>query len=69
MSMNLRWIAPIMLLTGLHGPASADVITDWNEKAVAFVIKQRLLPPEAERVMASSSILPTIRPRNDGLNA
>jgi hypothetical protein len=53
MSMYLRWIAPIMILTGLGGPASADVITDWNEKAVAFVTKHRMLPPQAERVIAS----------------
>ncbi len=53
MLMNLRWAASIMVLTALGGPASADVITDWNEKAVAFVTKQRLLPPQAERVIAS----------------
>ena len=53
MLMNLRWAASIMVLTALGGPVSADVITDWNEKAVAFVTKQRLLPPQAERVIAS----------------
>jgi hypothetical protein len=53
MLMNLRWIAPIMILTGLGGPVSADVITDWNERAVVFVTKQRMLPPQAERVVAS----------------
>src|SRR5262245_7551180 len=54
MSMNLRRVLPIMIgLTGLSGPASADVITDWNETAVAFVTKHRLLPPQAERVVAS----------------
>ncbi|MCL1634715.1 vanadium-dependent haloperoxidase [Luteimonas sp. SX5] len=31
---------------------SADAITDWNEKAVALVSEQKLLPPQAERVMA-----------------
>jgi hypothetical protein len=41
------------MLAGLSGPASADVITDWNEKAVAFVTKIHLLPPQAERVVAS----------------
>jgi len=50
---NLRWLAPIMILTALGGPAATDVITDWNEKAVAFVTKQRMLPPQAERVVAS----------------
>jgi PAP2 superfamily len=50
---NLRWVAPLIILTGLCGPAAADVITDWNEKAIAFVTKQRMLPPQAERVVAS----------------
>jgi hypothetical protein len=53
MLVKLRWVAPIMILAGLGSPASADVITDWNEKAVAFVTKQRMLPPQAERVVAS----------------
>src|SRR5215831_1165681 len=50
---NLRWAASLMILTALGGPVSADVITDWNENAVAFVTKQRMLPPQAERVVAS----------------
>jgi hypothetical protein len=50
---NLRWIVPLIALTAHAGPASADVITDWNEKAVAFVTKHRMLPPQAERVIAS----------------
>src|SRR5262249_12836201 len=53
MLIKLRWVAPIMILAGLDSPASADVITDWNENAVAFVTKQRMLPPQAERVVAS----------------
>jgi hypothetical protein len=68
---NLRWAASLMILAALGGPVSADVITDWNEKAVAFVTKQRLLPPQAERVIASvhlamfdavNSIEPRYRP-------
>ena len=71
MSMNLRWAASIMILTGLSGPVSADAITDWNEKAVALATKHRLLPPQAERVIASvhvamfdavNSIEPRYRP-------
>ena len=54
MSMNLRRVLPItIILAGLSGPVSADVIGDWNEKAVAFVTKHRMLPPQAERVVAS----------------
>jgi len=50
----MRRAVPItLILTGLSGPVSADVITDWNEKTVAFVTKHRMLPPQAERVVAS----------------
>jgi PAP2 superfamily len=71
MLMNLRWVASIMILTGLGGPVSADAITDWNEKALALVTKHRMLPPQAERVIASvhvamfdavNSIEPRYRP-------
>jgi hypothetical protein len=41
-----------LILIGLSGSASADVITDWNEKAVALVTKHRMLPPQAERIIA-----------------
>jgi len=44
MSFNLRWAAPVLILIGLCSSASADVITDWNEKAVALVTKHRMLP-------------------------
>src|SRR4051812_42633152 len=71
MSMNIRWIASVMILTGLGGPVSADAITDWNEKAAALVTKHRMLPPQAERIIASvhvamfdavNSIEPRYRP-------
>ncbi len=52
MAIKLNWAMPFMLLIGFGSPASADVITDWNEKAVAFVTKHRMLPPQAERVIA-----------------
>jgi hypothetical protein len=51
--LNLRLIAPVVVLAGLAGPVWADVISDWNEKSVAFVIMRRMLPPQAERVMAT----------------
>ena len=41
-----------MALLGLAQPASANVITDWNEKAVSFVLARRMGPPPGERVMA-----------------
>jgi hypothetical protein len=49
---NLRWAVPAMLLTGLAGPVSADVVTDWNETTVSFVTKRAMIPPVAERVVA-----------------
>ena len=50
---NARCIVPVMIVAGLSGPASADVITDWNEKTVALVAARTILPPQAERVVAS----------------
>ena len=50
-----RWAAFVLHKTpgaGAGSPASADVITDWNEKAVAFVTAPDMLPPQAERVIA-----------------
>jgi hypothetical protein len=49
---KLRWIVPVIVLSGV-APAAADVITDWNEKAVAFVTARAMLPPPAERTVAS----------------
>jgi hypothetical protein len=39
-------------LTGLSQPASADVITDWNDRAVAYVLSRGMSPPPAERIIA-----------------
>src|SRR5689334_729489 len=35
---------------------SADAISDWNEKAVAFVLARGMGPPPAERVMAMTHV-------------
>jgi PAP2 superfamily len=40
------WVA-----VAAHAPASANVITDWDEKAVAF-LQPRMVPPVAYRAMA-----------------
>jgi len=53
---NLRWIVPIIMASGIAGPAAADVITDWNEKAVAFVTTHKMLPPPAERTVAAMHV-------------
>jgi hypothetical protein len=52
MSRAAQWTMPLLFLLGAGTPASADAITDWNEKASALVMKHRMLPPEAERIMA-----------------
>jgi PAP2 superfamily len=44
-------IPVILLLSVQPGPLFADAITDWNEKAVAFVTP-RMPPPAAQRVVA-----------------
>ena len=51
MLLNSRWIVSILALMCQTVTASADVITDWNEKAVAFVTP-RMAPPAAQRVVA-----------------
>ena len=51
---HLNMLAAIAVL-GTAPPAFADVITDWNEKAVEFGVKRSLLPPPAERIIASVS--------------
>ena len=52
MSMRSGLIAAIFAIGAAGSPAVADVITDWNEKAVTLVGKHRMLPPQAERVIA-----------------
>jgi len=43
-------------LISLASPALADVITDWNERAVAFVNARNLGPPPAERILAMTHL-------------
>ena len=52
MAKTARWLTPIFFLCGLGTTASADVITDWNEKVTALVAKHQMLPPQAERIIA-----------------
>jgi PAP2 superfamily len=52
MKANCRNGLAAIALLGLAQPAAADVITDWNERAVAFVIARNMGPPPAERVLA-----------------
>src|SRR5690349_3576382 len=43
-------------LLGLAQPAFADVIVDWNEKAIAFGLNRKLGPPPAERIVAMTQL-------------
>jgi PAP2 superfamily len=43
-------------LLGMAQPASADVISDWNDKAVGFGVSQKLGPPPAERIIAMTQV-------------
>jgi hypothetical protein len=52
MSMKSGLVAALLTAVAFSAPAAADVITDWNETAVAMVGKHRMLPPQAERVIA-----------------
>ena len=52
MSRAAQWTMSLLFLLGAGTPASADAITDWNEKASALVMKHRMLPPQAERIIA-----------------
>src|SRR4029077_5273055 len=51
MTFNRAWLLLAAFFVNPLGPASADVITDWDERAVAF-IQPRMVPPAAYRAMA-----------------
>jgi hypothetical protein len=50
---NLLAAAALIVLAS---PASADVITDWNDRAVAYVLGRGMSPPPAERVIAMTQV-------------
>src|SRR6266702_4918463 len=51
MKSSRAWLLAAVFLLGPTPAAYANVITDWDEKAVAFV-QSRMVPPLAYRVMA-----------------
>src|SRR5262245_6321016 len=51
MTFNRAWLLLAAVLVNPLSPASADVITDWDERAVALV-QPRMVPPVAYRAMA-----------------
>ena len=56
MNTNHRNVLATIVLIGLAQPASADVITDWNDRAVAYVLGRGMGPPPAERVVAMTHV-------------
>jgi PAP2 superfamily len=56
MSANHRNALVAVALLGLAQPASADVITDWNDKAVAFGVSRNMGPAPAERIIAMTQL-------------
>jgi hypothetical protein len=51
MTLNRAWLLLAACLSTPITTASANVVTDWDEKAVAF-IQPRMVPPVAYRAMA-----------------
>src|SRR5262245_60636225 len=51
MLMRLRCVVPIVVLVWSASPVFADVIADWNEKAITYVTP-RMPPPAAARAVA-----------------
>jgi hypothetical protein len=51
MLQRMRWMIPLAVLTCQAEPVLADVLTDWNEKTVAFVTP-RMVPAAGQRVVA-----------------
>ena len=56
MSITYRNAVAGVLLLALSQPASADVVSDWNEKAVAFVVNRNIGPPPGERIIAMTHV-------------
>jgi hypothetical protein len=53
MNANRRYALIVAIaVMGLAPPASADVISDWNENAITFAISHNMPPPPAERLFA-----------------
>jgi hypothetical protein len=56
MNANHRNALVAIALLGMAQPASADVIADWNEKAIGFIVSHRIPPPPAERLIAMTQL-------------
>src|SRR5262245_5089401 len=56
MKLDTHKVLALVAFLALAQPATADVITDWNEEAVAYVLGRNLGPPPAERIMAMAHV-------------
>ena len=56
MNANHRNALVAIALLGWAPPATADVIADWNDRAVAFAVSHSMPPPPAERVFAMTHV-------------
>ena len=56
MNANRRNALVAIALLGVAQPASADVIADWNDKAVDFIVSHKMPPPPAERLIAMTQL-------------
>jgi hypothetical protein len=56
--MNLlsRSIFALVALIGLYRPAAADIVSDWNEKAISFALARGWAAPAAERLLAMTHL-------------
>ncbi len=52
MLQRMRWMIPLAVLACQTEPVLADVLTDWNEKTVAFVTP-KMVPAAGQRVVAT----------------
>jgi hypothetical protein len=53
---NHRNLLLAAALIGAAQPACADVITEWNDRAVALTVSHNILPPPAERIIAMTQL-------------
>ena len=56
MNANHRNTLVAIALLGMAQPASADVIADWNQKAIDFIVSHKMPPPPAERLIAMTQL-------------
>ncbi len=56
MKLDSHKVLALVAFLALTQPATADVVTDWNEEAVAYVLGRNFGPPPAERIMAMTHV-------------